>query len=330
MTAFDAELWRQSLSAEFGGLAADSAGEPTGTICGTALGPLTAYDISAGPQVLRRTPQAVRREPFDRLALLIQLAGAATVGQDGRLVPVEPGQMALYDAGRPYDLLLAGQWTGVVLTFARDALYLPDSVVRQARQQVQSLLAGPGAVLASFVASVTGQRASIGASATRLGEAGLHLVAGALGMSQPLESPPLDGEAVAESQRIRVLEYVGRHLTDSTLSHDRVAAAHRMAPRTLHRLFEHKPYTVTEYIRLRRLESARRDLADPLLSHLSIARVAARWCFGSQAHFTRAFQARYGVLPSGVRPLGQVRRPALVGGDSRVRQQREGIDETVG
>ncbi|WP_133871710.1 helix-turn-helix transcriptional regulator [Paractinoplanes brasiliensis] len=74
-----------------------------------------------------------------------------------------------------------------------------------------------------------------------------------------------------------------------------------MAPRTLHRLFEHEPHTVTEYIRLQRLEAAHRDLVDPMLSHLSIARVAAHWQFGSQAHFTRAFQARFGAAPSTVR-----------------------------
>jgi transcriptional regulator GlxA family with amidase domain len=128
-----------------------------------------------------------------------------------------------------------------------------------------------------------------------MGEAGLHLIAGVLGTDVP------EDEAAADAQRVRVLHYVRTHLADSDLTHDRVAAAHRMAPRTLHRLFEHEPYTITEYIRLQRLEAAHRDLADPLFQHLSIARVAARWRFISPAHFTRAFQARYGVPPSTIR-----------------------------
>jgi AraC-like DNA-binding protein len=84
-----------------------------------------------------------------------------------------------------------------------------------------------------------------------------------------------------------------------------------MAARTLHRLFEEEPCTVTGYIRSCRLEGVRRDLADPLLAHRSVAAVAARWCFTSPAHFTRAFRARYGVNPSAVRAPTRNSPPAV-------------------
>ncbi|WP_406079031.1 helix-turn-helix domain-containing protein [Micromonospora sp. NBC_00858] len=296
MTSSVVELWRQSLGQTFGRLTPDHADEPTGTMSGTALGPLIAYQISGSPQTLRRTPLAARQEPIDRLKLCMQLDGAATVTQHGQQVHIGPGQMALYDTGHPYDLRLERQWSCAVLAFPRGALSLPDNVVRQAMQHAHPFGAGPGAVLADFVAAAVGERTSIGAAAGRLGEAGLHIIAGALSMTEPA-----DGEAVVDAQRLRILHYAREHLSDSGLTHNRIAAVHRMAPRTLHRLFEHELYTVTEYIRLRRLESAHRDLTDPMLSHLSIARVAVRWCFISQAHFTRAFRAQYGVLPSAVR-----------------------------
>ncbi|WP_127506419.1 helix-turn-helix domain-containing protein [Actinoplanes solisilvae] len=288
-----------TLSQSFGGLAPAPPGEATGTMAGTEMGPLLAYQISGAPQHLRRTQGAVRRDPIDRLKLCLQLDGAATVSQDGRQVHIGPGQMTLYDTDVPYDLRLEHRWSCAVLAFPRGALSLPDNVVRQAMQRAHSFGEGSGAVLAGFIATAVGQRKSLGAAADRLGEAGLHLVAGALGVVAPA-----GGDAVEDAQRIRVLQYVRDHLGDPGLTHDRVAAAHRLAPRTLHRLFEHEPHTVTEHIRLRRLESTRRDLADPLLTHLSIARIAARWGFSSQAHFTRAFQARYGLAPSAVRRAG--------------------------
>jgi AraC-like DNA-binding protein len=42
----------------------------------------------------------------------------------------------------------------------------------------------------------------------------------------------------------------------------------------------------------------RDDLADLRLSHLTVAEIAERWGFRSAAHFSRAFEARYGVTPS--------------------------------
>jgi AraC-like DNA-binding protein len=50
------------------------------------------------------------------------------------------------------------------------------------------------------------------------------------------------------------------HLVNLYLSYAQLAAAHHMASQTLHRLFEHEPFTVTDYIRAQRLEAVHRDL----------------------------------------------------------------------
>ncbi|WP_170153990.1 helix-turn-helix domain-containing protein [Actinoplanes italicus] len=275
---------------------ADHADRPEGTTPGAILGTLTAVRLSGDTQILRRTPRAGRRSRDGRLKLCMQFGGVAIVSQDGHRARIESGRMALYDPGRPYDLYLEGRWSCIVLTFPRSALSLPDGVVRQAMLRPHPFGEGPGAVLADFVVATLENRTSIGTSAGRLGEAAFHLIAGALDRTEPA-----DAEAAADTLRRGILRFAREHLSDPALTHDEIAAAHLMAPRSLHRLFEQEPHTVTEYIRLRRLESAHRDLTDPLLGHLSIARIAARWCFPSQAHFTRAFQARYGTSPSIVR-----------------------------
>lgn len=98
--------------------------------------------------------------------------------------------------------------------------------------------------------------------------------------------------------RLQILGYVRARLSDPELSHGQVAAAHHMRGRTLHRLFEREPYTVTDYIRTQRLAAVHRDLADPLLANRTIAAVAARWGFRNEAHFTRAYRAHFGTTPS--------------------------------
>jgi AraC-like DNA-binding protein len=164
--------------------------------------------------------------------------------------------------------------------------------------RVVPLSTGPGAILAGFVNSAVIQRAASPAGAAgRLGEAGLHLVAGAISSASP-PAGETAGEAAAAATRLQVLAFIRAHLDDPDLSHDHVAGAHHIAPRTLSRLFEDEPSSVTAYIRTGRLHAVQRDLGDPLLARRSIAAIAARWCFRDQAHFTRAYRAQFGVTPS--------------------------------
>jgi AraC-like DNA-binding protein len=294
-----AQQWREDLSSTFNRLAPESLDdrEPDGDLAGAGLGSLVAFEVSGSPQIIRRTTGAVRTAPTDLLKICLQLRGRATVHQGGAEVVVEPGQMALYDTARPYDLRLEGAWSCAVLAFPYAALGLPRHTVDVALMRALSLTSGPGAILAGFVSAAVLQREAIPAGAAeRLGEAGLHLVAGALSSS----SAPV-GEGSADAVRLQVLAYVRAHLDDIGLSHSQVAAAHHIASRTLSRLFESEPRSVTGYIRTSRLHAVRRDLGDPLLAQRSIAAIAARWCFTEQAHFTRAYRAEFGMTPSASR-----------------------------
>jgi len=55
--------------------------------------------------------------------------------------------------------------------------------------------------------------------------------------------------------------------------------------------------------RRRMLRRCRDELADQQHSYRTVAEIAARWGFRSPAHFTRAFRARYGVVPVEFRRL---------------------------
>ncbi|MEV0185948.1 helix-turn-helix domain-containing protein [Streptomyces sp. NPDC050625] len=294
-----AEVWREELGSAFGRLAPEAVGEPPahGQMAVSQLGAIAAYRVSGTPQVVRRTPRAVRQTPIDLLKVCVQLSGHATVCQDDREIPIAPGQMAIYDTARPYHLCLEQQWSCAVMAFPRNALSLPERMVVASMNRAHPLADGPGAVLAGFVSSAVLRREPIsGTSANRLGEAGLHLVAAALS-----DAAPSGSDGAADALRLRILHYIRAHLAEPDLTQGRIAAVHHMSPRTLHRLFERESCTVTDYIRSRRLEAAMRDLADPLLADRSIAAIAAHWCFASQAHFTRAFRAKYGVNPSAAR-----------------------------
>ncbi|BCL25621.1 helix-turn-helix domain-containing protein [Streptomyces aurantiacus] len=57
------------------------------------------------------------------------------------------------------------------------------------------------------------------------------------------------------------------------------------------------------WIRHRRLERCRRDLADPHLNRRPIQAVAARWGFTDPTHFSRLFRTVYGMPPRDFRSL---------------------------
>jgi AraC-like DNA-binding protein len=120
--------------------------------------------------------------------------------------------------------------------------------------------------------------------------------------------------ATPESRRHALLTtvqtFIHQHLADPSLSPASIAAAHHISLRSLHQLFHDEGLTVADWIRRRRLESCRRDLADPALALRPIAAVAARWGYASGADFSRAFRAAHGMAPS------EYRRSALVAKDS--------------
>ena len=86
-------------------------------------------------------------------------------------------------------------------------------------------------------------------------------------------------------------------LADADLSSALLAGELNVSVRTLHRAFAAAGEPVAAYIRRRRLEQARMELAArPGRPDISV--VAARWRFADSSHFARAFKKQYGQTPS--------------------------------
>lgn len=305
------DAWRHELARSFADLRAETydSGLPDGRLAGTALGDVGVYDIRGSTQRVRRSLRTTRREPLDLLKVCLMLEGTATVDQDRHHVALDRGELAVYDTGRPYELVLTGPWRCAVMTVPRRTLGLPGAALSGSMEHAVATAAGPGHLFASYLRGTLDQRDELGAgTGDRLGEAAVALLTVALsGQLRP------GRDRAALLQRHRVAEYVRHHLHDPSLSPATVAAALHMSARSLHRLFEDEDDTFSRYVRRSRLEAIRRDLADPVLGDRSIAALAARHGVADQSWLSRAFRAEYGVSPS------ESRKNALGGGPDRDR-----------
>ncbi|OZF55542.1 hypothetical protein CH293_06015 [Rhodococcus sp. 14-2470-1b] len=295
--ADNSDLWRTELSSAFAGLLPEGVDDrPTrGTIVAASLGAVRTFRVSGSPQIVRRTRGAVRREPTDTLKVCVQLRGRAVVHQGENELQINPGQLAVYDTGSAYDLLLEGDWECAVMAFPPSSLHLPRRWIDDVMHHVHDASSGAGTVLASFIhASLTTGESDRTGSRLRFADAGMQLLCSAL-----TETPPAPSkDNAAEALRLTVLDYVRRNLHDMELSHNTVAAAHGLSTRTLDRLFEHEQTTVAASIRDWRLEGARRELLDVRARRVTIGAIAARWCFADAAHFSRLYKRHFGSSPS--------------------------------
>ncbi len=159
---------------------------------------------------------------------------------------------------------------------------------------------GTSALLADFLLGLDRQAALLGpAEAPRLGTVVVDLVAAWLARELDAEAEvPDDARRRALVENVRT--FIRRNLHDPELTPTVIAAAHHVSVSYLHRLFTQQSQgeTVAAWIRRRRLEKARRDLADPALRTVPVHALAARCGIPRPSDFSRAFRAAYGLSPS--------------------------------
>lgn len=288
------ERWRTQLATTFAGVQTRALGAEVtvaGALVASDFGDVGCYEVHGSPQRISQTPLSLRRNDVDALKICVQVRGRAVIEQRGLSIEISPGQLAVYDAGRPYSLELLGCWKCLVMTVPHGVLRLPEQELKRMMSSPLPSTSGAASLLTAYLSHSIKQRPANPIEGARIRDAGLSLLEGTFAAN----ATHLDSGG---DMRARVIDLIGRRLDDPELSHASVAAACSMSARSLHRLFEGSGTTVSETIRRQRLEAVRRDLENPLLQHRTIAAIAARWCLYDQPWLSRTFKQHYGVAPS--------------------------------
>lgn len=108
----------------------------------------------------------------------------------------------------------------------------------------------------------------------------------------------------------RICQRIETLLCEPDLTIGMVAQAEGVSTRYLQRLFTEAGNSFIHYLRTRRLERCRADLASSLHADLSISEICFRWGFNGSAHFSRVFRKEYGMSPREYRRLQAEERTA--------------------
>ncbi|MFI6151965.1 helix-turn-helix domain-containing protein [Kitasatospora sp. NPDC051170] len=293
-----AEYWHEAVSHTFIPLDVTLLGDAPApaTITSHSLGAVQVSLVQAGPQRVERSAGLIARGGEDHLTLALQHRGTARLSQDGHQVELGPGTFAISDAGRPFAkelpepfLFTAFHWPRTAGGLTEEDLRVLTATPFSTRDDTARLVAGYLECLSRAAASMEP------ALASWLAVTALDLLAVLAHERRGCSVPEAPEAALATLARVK--DHILRHLGDPDLSPERIAAAHYVSVRHLHKLFRYEGVTVARWIQRHRLDMARRDLARPTPNRPSVAAVATRWGFVSPSHFSRTFRAAYGTSP---------------------------------
>ncbi|GAB7184686.1 helix-turn-helix transcriptional regulator [Kitasatospora sp. Ki12] len=259
---------------------------------------LSAYEFS--PLRSRRTPAHIRRGDPEQYQLALVEVSAMRTCQFGRESgPVVDG-FVLTNTSAPLACDNSGddRPTRVVM------LQIPRSELALRAERADRLVVaglprtGLGAVMADFMTSVRDNGPDcrpeelpvLGRVALDLATAYLADQLGALAATAP--------EVRARAALEQAKTFIERNLGDPELTPGVVAARLNVSLRSLYALFRDEPEGVAAFIRRRRLERCRDDLARPELRDLPVQTIAVRSGFTSPTVFGRAFRQEFGRTPT--------------------------------
>ena len=267
-----------------------------GEIRAHRLATLDFSRVTSTAQRVRRTAQRIARSSEDRLLVSIQTRGEGFVTQDGRTAKLQPGEFALYDSTRPYELAFERDFQQYVLMVPGQTLRAALPAVGRMTARTVSGQRGVGPLLVDMIRSLD-------CNVDALKPASAHAIADSVvqiliaGLAVLPGASPVAPSRLTAWHRERIKAHVLARLRDPELNVKAIARELRTSASTVHRVWAGNGCSLSEWIWASRFEAARRDLCNPTMANRSVSEIAYSWGFNDAAHFSRGFRARFGLSP---------------------------------
>jgi len=284
------------------------------------LGAVTLTDTAISPQAILRGSQHIGHFGKDCYYLGIEHIGEVTIHQAGGSFRLRPGAAALYYANEPYELRSPVKSRQFWIELPRENFDRRFDNGRPPLLKNINLTCGLGRIAGEFCKTLAEEGANLDeVSRAKLGEQLMDILA--LALSGDADRQPADEVSVRRARLQSVKDYIESHLADANLSLAAIAQQNGISLRYLHQLFKMTEMSVSEWLRLRRLQRCHELLTSPRNANQSITEIAYSMGFNSSSHFSNLFRAQFNVRPSDVRGASaalrapRTRSPTVVDAD---------------
>lgn len=257
------------------------------------LGDVRLAEISGNAHAVERSPQVAKSTPKDSVFATLLVKGEAVFLHEHGCLAATAGDLVVYDTRRPYLFGFSSSMRQFLVDIPRD-LFVQECM---AGGVPAPMLFGRGTAReGELVVALRSLLENPGDPAEARGT-----VLDLIGLLAAERSGDRPAPATYRTQFIVAEDYIERHLHDACLTPGQVAGVMGVSVRHLGRIFEAAGTTPSRHILERRLQRAHDELASPDAAATTIADVAYRWGFSSQAHFARLFRTRFGRTPTEAR-----------------------------
>lgn len=267
------------------------------------FGATTAICTRKGFEFLQIASRAqsfsLRSQNARGVCVAMMLEGRATVRQRGAPEPleIEAGQVIFGAANTRTEFEFDGDFR-ILLVEAPDAVLGPRLITPINTTMKHALTdSALGRIFCGFLASLADTFEILGEEELCSIESALCEFLSTLVLMQA-DTESLGGMAGRRAGAVqKVFQLIEARLQEPGLNLAAIAAEYGISVRNLQKLFESSGQNFTSYLRQRRLERCRDDLAANLKHQLSISEICYRWGFSDPAYFSRTFRDQFGVSP---------------------------------
>ena len=268
---------------------------PAAHIAITELAALTVWNSTCTAVKVHRTAAQTHDDFTPSIFMGLQMTGSCVVVQHGREAILRPGDLVICDSTSPFLISDADGIRQHKFRIPLDRLALPADVIRR----VCAVNLSPGHPITDLTATYFHRLALRPGLFDRPGgdlvsQPSIELLRAVI--TTHLDAAELGKESRHATLFVRIMGYIRTHLREPDLTAGRIAAEHHISVRQLYRILAGEGISLGDWIRARRLEGCRNDLASTGYGEPIFA-VAHRWGFTDASSFTRMFRATFGVSP---------------------------------
>ncbi len=272
----------------------------TGTIATRRLADLKISRVRSGRHDILRAASYRTADVTSAILVGYQRRGTSCVVQDGRAADLKPGQFALYDTARPYELHLGACCEQIVLRFPAEL-----AEARFGRTSDLTARTMGNNLSLSRLASAMFQRLSrVDAVYGAMAEHHLCDVASsviAANVAAVVECLPDSQRSGRALILMRGKAFIADNIGRYDLTSRAVANGTGVSIRYLQELFQAEGTTLMSYVWESRLQRARRMLDESTRLGSSISEIALACGFKDFSHFSRRFRETFGTSASAFR-----------------------------